>query len=331
MFDDKRRFSITIFLFFSISITPLPVIADLQFVEAVRDDVGGVDGLAGPRSVAITLDGSYLYAAGQAENAVSVFSRNITTGELTFVQVLKDGINGVDGLYSVNSVTVSIDGRNLYAAGEGEHALAVFSRNSVTGELIFIEVVRDGVNGIDGLRGAKSVTVSPDGNFVYAASYLDNAITVFSRNSTTGGLTFLEQMKDDVGGVDGLRYARSVIVTPDGNHLYAAGYLDEAIVVFSRNSVTGKLTFVEVVENFINGVEGLDGIYSVTVSSDGSHLYAAGHSQESVAVFSRNITTGELTFVEVLRNGVDDVGGLDGCSSVTVSSDGSYVYTAGQD
>ena len=43
----------------------------------------------------------------------------------------------------------------------------------------------DGVGGVDGLWGAHSVTVSPDGSHLYAAGQLDNAVAVFSRNSTT--------------------------------------------------------------------------------------------------------------------------------------------------
>ena len=58
-------------------------------------------------------------------------------------------------------------------------------------------------------------------------------MAVFSRNSTTGALTFVEVQKDGVGGVDGLNGARSVTVSPDGSHLYAAGLLDHAVAVFS--------------------------------------------------------------------------------------------------
>ena len=327
----------------------------LTFLEVQKDGVGGVDGLSGARSVTVSPDGSHLYAAGFDDDALAVFSRNSTTGALTFLEVQKDGVGGVDGLDSTRSVTVSPDGSHLYAAGQGDNAVAVFSRNSstgaltflevqvdgvggvdglwgahsTTGALTFVEVHKDGVGGVDGLSGARSVTVSPDGSHLYAAGYLDDAVAVFSRNSTTGALTFVEVQADSVGGVDGLDGARSVTVSPDGSHLYAVGYYDSAVAVFSRNSTTGALTFVEVQVDGVAGVDGLDAATSVTVSPGGSHLYAAGQLDNAVAVFSRNSTTGALTFVEVQKDSVGGVDGIDGALSVTVSPDGSHLYAVG--
>ena len=194
--------------------------------------------------------------------------------------------------------------------------------------LTFVEAQRDGVGGVDGLDGAWSVTVSPDGKHLYAASIFDNAVAVFSRNSTTGALSFVEVQRDGVGGVDGLERARWVTISPDGKHLYAAGPSESAVAVFSRNSTTGALTFVEVQRDDVGGVDGLDSVGSVTVSSDGKHLYAAGTGERTVAVFARNSTTGALTFVEVQRDGVGGVDGLAGVSSVIVSPDGKHLYVA---
>jgi 6-phosphogluconolactonase (cycloisomerase 2 family) len=61
-----------------------------------------------------------------------------------------------------------------------------------------------------------------------------------------GELTFVEFVKDSVVGIDGLGRASSVTVSPDGKHIYAAGNIDHAVAVFSRDSATGQLTFVEV-------------------------------------------------------------------------------------
>ena len=301
----------------------------LTFVEVHRDGVGGVDGLDGVDSVTVSPDGSHLYASGRHEDALAVFSRNPSTGSLTFVEVQKDGVGGVDGLDGPESVTVSPDGSHLYAAGSSDNAVAVFSRNPSTGALTFVEMQQDGVGGVDGLRGVQSVTVSPDGNHLYAAGYEEDAVAIFSRNPSSGSLNIVEAQRDGVGAVDGLDGALSVTVSPDGNHLYAAGRDDDAVAVFSRNPSTGNLTFVEMQKDGVGGVDGLDGVWSVTVSSDGSHLYAAGALDDSVAVFSRNASSGRLTFVEVQKDGVGGVDGLAGATSVTVSPDGSHLYAAG--
>ena len=59
-----------------------------------------------------------------------------------------------------------------------------------------------------------------------------------SSDATTGALTFVEVHKNVVGGVDGLDGADSVTVSPDGKHLYVAGFDDDAVAVFSVPSVS---------------------------------------------------------------------------------------------
>ena len=67
-----------------------------------------------------------------------------------------------------------------------------------------MQVQKDDVGGVDGLDGAYSVTASPDGKHLYSVDFEDDAVAVFSRNATTGILTFVEVQRDGVGGVDGL-------------------------------------------------------------------------------------------------------------------------------
>ncbi|MBI1878840.1 MAG: beta-propeller fold lactonase family protein [Chloroflexi bacterium] len=351
----------------------------LSFADQETDNVGGVDGLASARAVAISPDGQHLYVASGNDSAVAVFSRNATSGAMTFVEVKKDGLGGVDGLFGASSVVVSPDGQHVYAtggqdnaiplfsrnatsgaltfsklenatpdglagaisaavspdgqhvyiAGQSDNAVAVFSRNATTGKLTFVEVKKDGVGGVDGLNGAASVAVSPDSESVYVSSALDNAVAVFSRNPITGALTFVEFEQDGVGGVDGLNFSQGVTVSPDSNHVYVTGRQDNAVAVFSRNTITGALTFVEVKKDGVGGVDGLGGATGVTVSPDNKHLYVAGSFDDAVAVFSRNTTTGALTFVELKKDGVGGVDDLDNTFGIAVSPDGQQVYAAG--
>ena len=76
--------------------------------------------------------------------------------------------------------------------------------------------VEDGVGGVNGLDGASAVTVSPDGKRVYATGSSDDAVAVFTRESSTGALGFVQIVEDDVGSVDGLNMAIAVAVSPDG-------------------------------------------------------------------------------------------------------------------
>ncbi|AFY36089.1 beta-propeller fold lactonase family protein [Calothrix sp. PCC 7507] len=302
----------------------------LNFIEFKKDGIDGVDGLAGSWSVTVSPDGKFLYAAGSKDSAVAVFKRNPDTGKLSFVEVQKDGVGGVDGLNYVTSVTVSPDGKFLYASGFGDSAVAVFKRNPDTGKLSFVEVQKNNVGGITGLFSVDYVTVSPDNKFLYTAAYNDSAVAVFQRNTDTGQLSFVEVKKNGIAGITGLGQVSSITVSPDNNFLYTTGLNDSAVAVFKRDATTGKLSFVEVKKDGVGGVDGLGGVFSATISPDGQYLYAAGYYDSAVAVFKRDKTTGKLSFVEVKKDGVGGVDGLGGAFSVTISPDGKYVYAAGR-
>ncbi len=238
--------------------------------------------------------------------------------KIHFIEAVYDGT----GLGGANSVTVSPDGKHLYASGLIDDTVVVFSRSELTGALSFVEIHRDGVDGIDGLDGIRAMIVSPDGKYLYTVGFEDRAVVVFSRNETTGALTFVEMQQQGVGGVDGLAGAISVTVSPDGKHLYTAGESNNAVAVFSRNETTGALSYVEMQQDGVGGVDGLRQVKWVTVSPDGKHVYVAGASDNAVAVFSRSELTGALSFVEMQQDGVDGVDGLAGANAVTVSPDG---------
>ena len=105
-----------------------------------------------------------------------------------------------------------------------------------------------------------ALAVSPDGAHLYAAGYGEDAVAVFDRDGATGRLTFVEVYRDGSGGVDGLDGARAVVVSPDGLHVYVAGYMEDAVAVFARNSATGALAFQQVVRDNTGGVDGVDGV-----------------------------------------------------------------------
>jgi 6-phosphogluconolactonase (cycloisomerase 2 family) len=299
----------------------------LTFVEMEQDDRGGVDGLSGASSVAVSPDGKHVYVTGTIDDAVVVFSRDGTTGALAYVEMEQNGVGDVFNLGGATSVAVSPDGKHVYVASEYDNALVIFNRDSSSGALSYVGARRDGSGDVNGLDTASSVAVSPDGNHVYATGPGDNAVAIFSRESTSGQLTYVDWI--NWGDVGGLHAANSVAVSPDGSHVYVASIGSSAVVVFDRNASTGALTHVETEIDGQGGVDGLDWAWSVTVSPDGGHVYVAGWHESAIAVFSRDASSGALTYVEVQRDGVGGVDGLDGPRSVAVSPGGEYVYVAG--
>jgi 6-phosphogluconolactonase (cycloisomerase 2 family) len=163
----------------------------------------GHDGdLNGGIAIAISPDGNFVYETGPpsqssaASNAISVLARNATTGRLTPMSEIQNGVGGVSGLSDMWGVAVSPDGHCLYATSRAEGSLGYFMRDPTTGALTFGGVVTEGGGGVTGLANAREVMVSPDGNNVYIASPDDNGVAVFARNSTTCAPSFLQLAQD---------------------------------------------------------------------------------------------------------------------------------------
>ena len=108
------------------------------------------------------------------------------------------------------SPVVSPDGAFVYTgAGDG---IGVFARDAGTGMLTFTSLNVDA-------SGAQSLALSADGAHLYATQ--PNGLVVFSRNATSGAVTMIQSLTDGVGGVNGLAYARHVVISPDGANVYA--------------------------------------------------------------------------------------------------------------
>ena len=253
--------------------------------------------------------------------------------QLFFVDKKADGMDpGVEALRGAYALAMSPDGKHIYAPGSLDNALVVFAMHPFSGSLTFVEAHIDGQGGIASLASCRAAAVSPDGKHVYAAALTDSAVTAFSRNAATGALTFVQALFDlNTGGVfDGLGGAMSVLVSPDGEHVYVGARSDDAIVAFSRNSITGALTLIDVYQNLIGPIVGLDGPESIVISPDGKHLYAAAETSQAVSAFSRDEMTGGLTFIDAYFDGVGGVDGLGCANNLTVSPDGDHVYAVGQ-
>jgi 6-phosphogluconolactonase (cycloisomerase 2 family) len=247
---------------------------------------------------------------------------------LGFIEKEADGVNGVDGLNGGEAVAVSPDGKHVYTAAYFDHAVAAFTRNESSGHLTFIAAYKHGDGNITELRNARNVTVSPDGAYVYAVADLDDSLTVFSRNSTSGALTWVAHYVDDSGGIDGLDDSRGVAVSPDGTNVYVSGHVDDEVAWFTRNA-NGTLTWRGKIGN-VSPATALNGPWDIAVSADGKFVYVACYHGNSVVVLARDANNnGALSFVEEKIDGQGGVDGLDDAKGVALSADGASVYVTG--
>jgi fibronectin-binding autotransporter adhesin len=300
-----------------------------------------------PRSVAGSPDGKSVYVA--SANAIDVFSRNTTTGALTFTSCIGQlagctTTKPAGAVFGPESVVVSADGANVYAASSFANVLDVFTRDTTTGALTLTGCISPlaGCAAAAAVNGPASVAVSGDGTSVYAADNTSQAIDVFSRDTTTGALTFTSCIGQLAGCTPtsptlAVKSPVSVAVSPDGASVYAGSNATSGVDVFSRDTTTGALTF----ESCIGELAGctttspagaVDASYSVAVSPDGANVYS-GDGGSVLSTFSRAPGSGALTFTGC-------VGQLTGCATtspasavsapvaVAFSPDGASVYVA---
>jgi len=298
--------------------------------QTFTEGVDGISGMSYPVYVTASPDGQNVYVAGGGgADAIVIFSRDPATGEVSYVRTVADGADGVTGLAGVQGLAVSPDGGNLYAAGKAADSVVVFSRDPSTGNLSQIGKLSDGVDGVEGLDLVRNVQVSPDGLRVYATGGYDNSLVVFDRDAGTGQLSFVEALRDGVGGVDGLAGALPLALTPDGRYVLTCGPGDNAVAVFRCDPGTGEVDFVSALFDGEGGINGLWSAQASATSPDGRHVYVAASADHSLAVFSRDPDTGDLAIVQVLRDGRYGVDGLASAATVAVSPDGRSVYVSG--
>jgi DNA-binding beta-propeller fold protein YncE len=284
-------------------------------------------GLNGPNSVAVSADGRNVYATARGSNAVTVFHRNRSTGELSQLRPSAGCVSGLPlpgctagrALVGPDVIVISPDGRNVYVGSFFGNALAVFDRDPSTGALtqpadatgcIAATTADEGCTAGIALGAPEGLAVSADGKSVYAATALSNAVSVFARNPSSGALT---QAMDGSGciangqltgcatGVQ-LGGANAVIVSPDDADVYVTSLLSNSITSFTRSTSSGALTqkagtagcllYLRAAGcSFGRALEAPEGI---AVSPDGTSVYAAAFTTGAIAVLDRSRSSGSM-------------------------------------
>ena len=275
----------------------------LTFVEMKKDGAGGITKLAGAMGISVSPDGRHVYVASNVDDAVVVFRRDGSTGQLTLVEELVDGAGGITSLEGAEMITVSPDGQHVYVASEDDNTITVFARDDDGGALTLVEVKQDGVGGMTALDRVQALAVSPDGAHVYAVSGDDNALVVFARDEDSGALTLIEAHRDGVAGINGLDGAEWVTVSPNGAYVYAVGDVDDALVVFLRDAATGRLTYLETHKDGVGGVNHLEDVEAVAVTSDSTSVYTVADLDDAISVFGNLCGNGRADAGEACDDG----------------------------
>lgn len=278
----------------------------------------------------VSPDGQQVYAAVQfsGQGSIVILDRNTSTGALTqragtagCIAENTDGglcTDGV-GMRQTRNVTVSPDGKNLYAVSlqATQGGITIFDRNPTTGAL----TQKGGTGGCvaetgnafcaDGtaITAPAAVEVSPDGKSAYVAASTSDSVAIFDRNTSTGVLTQKAGTagcvsEDGTAGacVDGraLDSPSDVTVSPDGATVYAtsvgsAAIATDGIAIFDRSSASGALTqkagSLGCIDDGSSGTCAvsleLETPQELAVSPDELNVYVADQQAPGVLVFDR--------------------------------------------
>ena len=244
---------------------------------------GSNNAFYGSKNELIATNGKYLHIGNAADNTISVFSINKTTGNLTLVPGSPFATGNIGG--TIMSLAGTPNGKFLYVSSCNSldidstlTNIVMFSVNAITGVLTnlgkFLYPFTSRINGM---------AVTPNGKFLVAALIDINMLASFAIG-TNGLLT-------NIGAVTGANI--SVTITNSGNFVYSCqgGGNRLSIGIFTIN-LSGILTFIGLFSDYSVGFYN-NGQFS-SVSPDDRFLYVSGNVYGGPVVLS-GADTGVLT------------------------------------
>lgn len=316
-------------------------------------------------AIGVSQDGKTLLVTGSegdnnsGKTYLRVYARDVETGKLTLLQSFTQGEKEdpstpaieVNGLNTITTLAQSKDGNSVYVAGGSgsTYSLVQFSRDATTGQLNYVGVVAtQGENGVSGLDAAVSeIVLSEDGSSLYTingvtptdGSTTKNAITFFSRDTTSGALTFVGSLV----GSDTIpvRSPSGIVLSSDGTSAYISNLGNHSITVLSRDAATGSLNYVTTINKTTIAADAnsaeipkddryLNGLQDIVISPDNRFVYVSSNTQGTVSIFSRDVDTGSLTYagtLDLYNAGHIPANALS-LRELVISEDGSALYVA---
>lgn len=136
---------------------------------------------SGPRHLAFSPGGKYLYLIQEIAGTITVFA--IVAGEPATVQTISTLPEGFDGKVWAAEIRLSPDGRFLYASNRDNlNDIITYAVNRKTGRLTYLS--RLSSMG----KTPCNFTITPDGRYLLVGHRSEDEIVIFKRNVRTGAL-----------------------------------------------------------------------------------------------------------------------------------------------
>jgi 6-phosphogluconolactonase (cycloisomerase 2 family) len=272
---------------------------DYKFIERISEFSNNMPGLWNVNDIAMY--SNFLYVTG--DRHLNVFKWNESANSLELIQVISgDSIPSI-GFAVASKIVISPDKRNLYLASSNSYIL-VFRIHKLTGMLTYCNKQKaDDVLGI---------TVSPDNQLLYSASYGFNepSVRVFERLTYSDSLKLIHTLTKN----DNIGFPSRIAASYDCRtvYVYDNNTADESIIVYDSDMNSKKLTFSQKI-NLNDCIKDFWFASDMFLSADDRYLYLTG--MQDISVFSRDSVTGHLSFLQVIQEGKNDFSGFDNISA----------------
>ena len=258
-----------------------------------------VKGLVNPSFLAIAPQYRYLYSVnevmkfdGRSGGAVSAFSINQKTGDLTFLN--QQATRGAAPCHLI----VDRTGRFVLAANYGGGNVSVFPVLSNGGLGAMTDFVQHHGSGLDAKRQeaphAHSIIMAPSNRYAFAADLGIDKIMIYKFDTEKGKLSPNDEpsvvLKPGAG-------PRHFTFHPNGKYAYVINELNSTITAFLYNETRGSLKEVQTVSTLPEDFSGENTCADIHVSPSGKFIYGSNRGHDSIVIFSIDAQTGKLTFV----------------------------------
>ncbi len=136
----------------------------------------------GPRHVAFSADGKFMYVLGELDSTVTVFA-NDSIETFRSIQKISALPPGFSGHNNAAEIAIHPSGKFLYTSNRGDDSIAVFAIDRATGRLTFIQRVSSGG------KTPRNFTIDPTGKRLLAANQDSGNIVEFDIDAANGKLT----------------------------------------------------------------------------------------------------------------------------------------------
>lgn len=270
------------------SLTPLGVVAEAR----------------SPGFVEIDPSGERLYSTGaSAEGAatdwqgVASYSINRESGQLTLI----NGV-GAEGRGTCH-VTVDSQGHTVAVANYGSGSIASMSvaEDGTLSQAVSAHQHEGSSVNEERQKGphAHSVNFSPDDRFLIAADLGTDEVIVYSHDPATSKIERHSVVKPAPGSGP-----RHFAFHPTGSYAYVINEMASTVTGYTWDAAAGELTEIQTIGTLPEDFTEFNKTAEIVVHPSGRFLYGSNRGHNSLAVFSVDPATGQLTFVEHVTEGI---------------------------